>query len=86
MAAMHPTQQLAPPATENWPHWRGPNLNGTSTETGLPTTWDAETNVAWKLDVAESWTGATPIVWDDSIFLNVSYVQRAAERRGRRGR
>jgi outer membrane protein assembly factor BamB len=84
--AAEPAIGLSSPATENWPHWRGPNLNGTSAETGLPTTWDTETNVAWKLDIAESWTGATPIIWEDSIFLNVSYVQRAAERGGRRGR
>ncbi len=69
------------PAIDNWPQWRGPNLDGTSAETGLPTAWDAQTNVAWKLEVAESWTGATPIVWQDTIFLNVSYLQRAATRR-----
>jgi outer membrane protein assembly factor BamB len=71
------------PAPDNWPQWRGPNLDGTTGETGLPTTWGTDSNVAWTLDIAESWTGATPIIWEDSIFLNVSYVQRAAERRGR---
>ncbi len=87
VVAAGPARGTGAPAIENWPQWRGPSLNGTSTETGLPTTWDENTNIAWKLDVAESWTGATPIVWEDSIFLNVSYVQRAAERRrGRRGR
>src|SRR4051794_23039165 len=25
---------------ENWPHWRGPAFNGSSTETGLPSTWN----------------------------------------------
>jgi len=81
-----PALGVAFPARDNWPQWRGPNLNGTSAETGLPTTWDTDTNIVWKLDVAESWTGATPIIWDDSIFLNVSYVQRAGERRrGGRG-
>jgi outer membrane protein assembly factor BamB len=84
--AAGPASGSGAPATENWPQWRGPSLNGTSAETGLPTTWDVNTNIAWKLDVAESWTGATPIIWDDAIFLNVSYVQRAAERRRGRGR
>jgi outer membrane protein assembly factor BamB len=66
-------------AAENWPQWRGPNLDGTSTETGLPTTWSATDNVAWTLEVADgSWTGATPIVWEDTIFLNVSYLARTA--------
>jgi len=71
-------------AIENWPQWRGPNLNGTSGETGLPTTWDTETNIEWTLEMA-AWTGATPIIWEDSIFLNVSYVTRAGERRRGRG-
>ena len=66
-------------ASENWPQWRGPNLDGTTTETGLPTTWSATDNVAWTLEVADgSWTGATPIVWEDTIFLNVSYLARTA--------
>jgi len=24
---------------DNWPQWRGPQLDGTSRETGLPTSW-----------------------------------------------
>ena len=77
-------------AAENWPQWRGPHLDGTSTETGLPTVWSDTENVAWTLEVSEeSWTGSTPIIWGDTIFLSVSYVERgdAAFRRrgGRRG-
>jgi outer membrane protein assembly factor BamB len=79
-------QSALPEGSENWPQWRGPHLNGTSAVTGLPTTWSTTESVAWSLEIAESWTGATPIIWEDTIFLNVSYVQRAAERRGRRGR
>jgi outer membrane protein assembly factor BamB len=69
-------------APDNWPQWRGPNLDGTTDETGLPTTWGIDSNIAWELEIADSWTGATPIIWEDTIFLNVSYVQRAAERGG----
>ena len=65
-------------AAQNWPQWRGPNLNGTTDETGLPTVWSATENVAWTLEVSDgSWTGATPIVWDETIFLMVSYLERA---------
>jgi len=56
---------------ENWPQWRGPLLNGVSRETNLPLKWTADTNIAWKLALPE-WSGATPIVWDDYIFLNVA--------------
>jgi outer membrane protein assembly factor BamB len=58
-------------AAENWPQWRGPQLNGVSRETNLPVTWDTATNITWKLALP-SWSGATPIVWGDHIFLNVA--------------
>src|SRR5688572_7165134 len=56
---------------ENWPQWRGPQLNGVSGETSLPHKWDRATNVTWKLALP-SWSGATPIIWDNHIFLNVA--------------
>jgi outer membrane protein assembly factor BamB len=56
---------------ENWPHWRGPLMNGISRETNLPVKWDTSTNITWKLALP-SWSGATPIVWDNIIFLNVA--------------
>ena len=58
-------------SADNWPQWRGPQLNGVSSETGLPLKWSPDTNVAWKLPLPE-WSGATPIVWKDFIFLNVA--------------
>jgi outer membrane protein assembly factor BamB len=58
-------------SADNWPQWRGPQLNGVSSETGLPLKWTADSNVAWKLPLPE-WSGATPIVWGNSIFLNVA--------------
>ena len=56
---------------ENWPNWRGPTRDGVSTETSLPVEWDTETNITWKLEMPD-WTGSTPIVWEDRIFLNVA--------------
>jgi outer membrane protein assembly factor BamB len=46
----------------NWPNWRGPTLNGVSTETGLPSTWSPTQNVAWKLPLP-AFSGSTPIIW-----------------------
>ena len=60
----------APLAAEHWPQWRGPQLNGSSTETGLPVKWSASQNVTWKVAMPER-SGATPIVWGDHLFLNV---------------
>jgi len=56
---------------ENWPQWRGPRLDGVSRETGLPIEWTTEKNVAWRMPMP-SRSGATPIVWNDHIFLNVA--------------
>src|SRR5262245_28273543 len=56
---------------ENWPQWRGPSLNGVSNEKNLPAKWTAEENIAWKLAMPE-WSGSTPIIWGDRIFLNVA--------------
>lgn len=60
-----------PASAANWPHWRGPRMDGTSDETGLPLSWSASDNVRWALDLPEV-SGSTPIVWGDRIFLNVT--------------
>jgi outer membrane protein assembly factor BamB len=53
---------------ENWPRFRGPNGQGISTETGLPTQWSATENVAWKTPIpGQGWS--SPIVWEDRVFL-----------------
>ena len=62
---------VAPLEAENWPQWRGPSLNGVSSEINLPVRWSKTENVAWKLALP-AWSGSTPIVWGDRIFLNVS--------------
>jgi len=70
---------------ENWPQWRGPNLDLTSPETGLPVKWSTTENVAWKLPLP-AWSGATPIVWGDHVFLSIaengSLYLWAVDRRG----
>ena len=55
-------------ASENWPQWRGPNLNGTSESTGLPVRWTESDNVAWRTKLP-SWAAATPIIWGDTVFV-----------------
>ena len=60
---------LAVPLPAHWPQWRGPSSNG-STETArdLPTTWTETQNVLWRAKMP-SWSAATPIVWEDTIFV-----------------
>ncbi len=53
---------------ENWPQWRGPHLNGTAQATNLPVEWSETENVRWKTELP-GWSGSTPIVWEDRIFV-----------------
>jgi len=63
---------------QNWPQWRGPDLNGVSKEKDLPFKWhaaapgsqEADENIAWKLPLA-GFSGSTPIIWGERMFLNV---------------
>jgi outer membrane protein assembly factor BamB len=56
---------------QHWPHWRGPTHDGVSVEKNLPDTWSATQGVAWKLPLP-AYSGSTPIIWGDTIFLNVA--------------
>ncbi|MES2696391.1 MAG: PQQ-binding-like beta-propeller repeat protein [Verrucomicrobiota bacterium] len=54
-------------ATANWPHWRGPDANGSSAAAKLPTKWDAA-SITWKTPLPGKGC-STPIVWGDRIYL-----------------
>ncbi|MDA1190107.1 MAG: PQQ-binding-like beta-propeller repeat protein [Candidatus Poribacteria bacterium] len=56
---------------ENWHHWRGARFNGTSVETGLPTTWSQTDNVVWRTPLPGP-AGSTPVIWGDHIFLTTA--------------
>jgi len=62
---------VTPVFAENWPQWRGPNLNGVSQEKNLPAKWTAQENVIWKIAMP-GLSGSTPIIWGEKIFLNVA--------------
>ena len=56
------------PATQaNWPQWRGPDHNGFSRTTGLPTTWSETEHVVWKTKLP-SWGAGTPAIWEGHVF------------------
>ncbi len=63
----------------DWPSWRGPEQNGISRETGLPTEWDFEgTNLLWKN--TELATRSTPIVMNGKLYtLARSYPETTKE-------
>ena len=53
---------------ENWPNWRGPNFDGSSDESGLPTKFSATENIAWVADLPGI-GASSPIVWEDAVFV-----------------
>ncbi len=57
---------------QNWPGWRGPSGDGTSTETGLPVKWDSVTNVVWKTPVPGNGY-SSPVIWENRLFLTTAF-------------
>jgi outer membrane protein assembly factor BamB len=53
---------------DQWPHWRGPNANGTAPQANPPITWDTKTNIKWKAPLPGR-GNATPIVWGNQVFV-----------------
>jgi outer membrane protein assembly factor BamB len=54
----------------DWPEWRGPSRNGTSSETNLPSSWSpAGGNVAWTLPFGGR---STPAVSGDRLYLQTA--------------
>jgi outer membrane protein assembly factor BamB len=68
------------PMAANWPQWRGPSGLGVSAESGLPATWSADENIAWRVGL-RGLGSSSPIVWGDRIFVT-SQVGRARVRDG----
>jgi outer membrane protein assembly factor BamB len=56
-----------PAGAENWPQWRGPYFNGSTTEKGLPTQWSKTEHVVWVAPMT-GYSSATPVVWEDCVF------------------
>jgi outer membrane protein assembly factor BamB len=54
-----------------WSHFRGSQLNGISTETEIPVTWNDSTNIAWKTAIPGSgWS--SPIVFGEQVWLTTA--------------
>jgi len=56
-----------PLRAEEWPMWRGPKLDGHSSEKNLPVRWSESENVAWKVPVSGK-GHSSPIVWGIGFF------------------
>lgn len=55
----------------NWPQFRGPDGQGHSSETSIPTAWSASQGIAWKTPIpGESWS--SPIVQGRHVFVTTA--------------
>ncbi len=52
----------------DWLRFRGPNGSGTSSDTGLPTTWSATENIVWRTKLPGPGT-SSPIVVGKRVYL-----------------
>ncbi len=52
----------------DWPCFRGPDGQGTSTQTGLPHQWGPEKNLVWKVELPGAGT-STPVIRGERIYL-----------------
>ncbi|MCE9607792.1 MAG: PQQ-like beta-propeller repeat protein [Planctomycetia bacterium] len=62
-------------SAENWPCWRGPRGDGTSTDAKLPTTWSDTENTAWKIPLPGI-GHSSPIIWDEKLFVTTCLVDK----------
>ncbi|MHC4744612.1 MAG: outer membrane protein assembly factor BamB family protein, partial [Planctomycetota bacterium] len=53
----------------DWPHWRGPSLNGASSEDNLPATWGEKEGIAW-VSPLPGHSGATPVIAAGRVFVS----------------
>lgn len=56
-------------AVGDWPHWRGPYLNGSSEEKNLPVRWSKTENIAWTAPLPGH-SSATPVIANGRVFVS----------------
>src|SRR5436305_14904646 len=62
---------------ENWPQWRGPAFNGSSSEKNLPENLE-EKGALWSVELAGR-GASTPSVWGERMFLTTQGQDRKLE-------
>ncbi len=58
-------------AEANWPEFRGPRGDGTSTATNLPLHWSEQQNIKWQTPThGRAWS--SPVIWDQQIWMTTA--------------
>lgn len=53
----------------DWPHWRGPFLNGSSDQKNLPAAWSKTENILWVASLPGH-SSATPVIAGGKVFVS----------------
>ena len=53
----------------NWPSWRGPSGESTTSERLFPTMWTKDKNIKWSVELPDR-GNSSPIVWEDRVFIS----------------
>lgn len=61
-------------ASQDWPQFRGPRGDGTSTARNVPLTWSESNNIAWKVAVPGRGR-SSPVVMEDRVWLTTAIEQ-----------
>lgn len=62
---------------EHWPAFRGPDHQGHSRASGVPSRWNTTENIAWKTPIpGAAWS--SPIVWEKKVFLTTATDEGAS--------
>lgn len=76
---------------QNWPQWRGAEINGIVVGNRIPVEWAADQNILWKVELpGVGWS--QPIVWGNKVFVTTAVTENQSkplgggEDRGRRDR
>ncbi|MCK4998266.1 MAG: PQQ-binding-like beta-propeller repeat protein [Anaerohalosphaera sp.] len=54
---------------DNWPAWRGPDMNGISANGNPPVKWSETENVKWKVKLAGDTSDSSPIIFGDKLIF-----------------
>jgi len=58
-------------AADPWPSFRGPTDDGIAQSTVAPTTWDRQTNIAWRTELpGQGWS--SPVIGDGIIYVSAA--------------
>jgi outer membrane protein assembly factor BamB len=57
---------------DNWPTWRGPDMNGIASGGNPPLKWSESENIKWKVKLEGDASNSSPVIWGDKIFFQTA--------------